>query len=173
MVNQWNYNGLGQVKYGALSSYQKSCEWLDEIGGEIEDWGCGCAFAKQFFTKSRYKGIDGSANPYADVCGVDLSDYKSSCDGILVRHVLDHNLNWSTILNNAIASFKRRMALIFFIDFGPETKVLSISNSPLYPGVPDIQFKKDDILKFIGGMVIKEEKIPDGALVDTIFYLQK
>lgn len=175
MINRWNYSGLGQVQYGDIPSYTHACKWLD-IGGILEDWGCGCAFAKQFVTHSTYRGIDGSTNSYADVCGVDLENYRSDCDCLLLRHVLDHNEGWKKILQNALASFRKRMVVVFFIEFGELTKVVSRSDSPLYLGVPDIQFRKQDILDLTGPLLKHEERIPTNAgngYVDTLFYLEK
>jgi len=173
MKNRWNYSGLGQVQYGIEESYRRACQWLDEAGGTMEDWGCGCAFAKRYVNRCLYRGIDGSQNDFADVCGVDLAEFHSQADCILLRHVLDHNENWRAILDNAIASFRKRMALVFFRDFGPETRVISRSQDPKYSGVPDLQFLKADVLQIISPYLVKEDRLDRGELVDTIFYLEK
>lgn len=174
MINRWDYSNMGQVQYGQLDSYVHACNWLDQTGYTVEDWGCGCAFAKRFFKHASYKGIDGSQNDYADVCKVDLSSHSSSPDGILMRHVLDHNENWEVILGNALNSFRKRMSLVFFIEFGPTTTVVSRSQDPKYKGVPDIQFRKSDVMKWLKPYFDSELRIPiHDWLVDTIFFLKK
>jgi len=176
MKNNWNYSGLGQVRYGDETTYRLACRWLDDVCKTVEDWGCGCAYAKRFFNLAKYKGIDGSQNEYADVVGVDLADYKSDCDGLLLRHVLDHNLQWEQILVNALKSFNIRMSLVFFRQFGQKTGVVSVSDSPLYPGVPDLEFCENDILPFIGSFIDHKDVIavdPASRLIDTIYYLKK
>lgn len=176
MKNKWNYEGQGQVRYGDETTYRLACNWLDNACQTVEDWGCGCAYAKRFFKSAQYKGIDGSENKFADQTGVDLADYKSDCDGILMRHVLDHNVRWEQILVNALKSFRIRMSLVFFRKFGSETKVISVSDSPLYSGVPDLQFSESDILPFIGPFVDHKDIITvseASGLVDTIYFLKK
>jgi hypothetical protein len=99
MKNMWNYKGLGRVKYGHPESYSRPCAWFDEVGGTLEDWGCGCAAAKEYVKVCRYVGIDGSNNEFADQFE-DLRFYKSACDCLLLRGVLDHNTEWEKILEN-------------------------------------------------------------------------
>lgn len=176
MKNKWNYSGQGQVRYGSEDTYRPACRWLDDACQTVEDWGCGCAYAKRFFKAAKYQGIDGSSNQFADRTGIDLAEYKSECDGILMRHVLDHNVNWEPILVNALKSFNIRMSLVFFRKFGPVTKVLSVSDSPLYPGVPDVQFCESDFLPFIGHFLDHKDVIvvdEAAGLVDTIYFLKK
>lgn len=176
MTGKWNYRGLGQVKYGHPESYERPMAWMDEIGGTIEDWGCGCAYARKYVQKSTYIGIDGSQNEYADKCGIDLCEYKSDCDCILLRGVLDHNEDWEKILTNAIASFKKRMVLMIFHDLGAETKVILRHADPKFPGVPDLQFSLPDLMKYILPFLVKTETIakckgyPNN---ETLFYLEK
>lgn len=78
--------------YGSELSYRLTAALLDEFD-LVEDWGCGCAFAKRFFRHARYLGIDGSLSKWNDVTE-DLLSRKSKPDGILLRHVLEHNDLW-------------------------------------------------------------------------------
>ena len=176
MKNKWNYSGLGRVLYGHQSTYKRPCAWLDEVGGTLEDWGCGCAGAKEHVKRCRYVGLDGSQNDYADRCDVDLREYTSEADCILLRHVIDHNEDWEKILRNAVASFKKRMVLIIFHDLGPVTRVLFRQGSQKFPGVVDMQFKREDLMKHIAPYLIREERVlkdNESPNNNTLFYLEK
>lgn len=165
MKGRWNYQGLGQVCYGVTASYPAAAQWLDQPGWTVEDWGCGCAFARRFFALAQYVGIDGSQNEFADVCGEDLIERKSSPDGILMRHVLEHNERWPELLDNALRSFQKRLVIVFFIPFGPETKVINRSTDPKYLGVPDIQFKREDIMDRLQGVFHHSETVDSDLMV--------
>ena len=176
MKGRWFYKGLGKVAYGHPESYSRAAAFFDEVGGTVEDWGCGCAVFRDYLKRCSYFGIEGSENPFADRCDVDLETYRSDVDCILLRHVLDHNENWLRILQNAIASFRKRMVIVFFHDFGPETRILFRHGSPKFPGVPDLQFKKEDFTLRCPGLIIREEWIPadhNSPNNETMFYLQK
>jgi len=96
--------------------------------------------------------VDGSQNNYADVCPVELSQRCSNTDGLLLRHVLEHNENWKVVLENAIRCCKRRLVIDLFIPFGPETKIIdrTTSSDTQYPDIPNIQFKRDDLIAELG-----------------------
>ena len=176
MINRWNYEDGREVQYGELESYRVACRWLDDVHGTVADLGCGTGFARRFLPNSLYMGVDGSQNDYASICGVDLRTYVGKFDCVLLRHVLDHNTEWRQILENAITTFQKRMALVFFRPFGPKTRVVSVSQCPLYSGVPDLEFCRADFIPIIGPWVRSEIEIGrrgNTALVDTIFLMEK
>lgn len=176
MKGKWNYDGLGKVHYGHHETYEQPAAWFDEIGGTLEDWGCGCAVMKEYVKKCKYVGIEGSKNEYADRCDVELADYISSPDCLFMRHVIDHNIEWRKILTNALNSFKRRMVLVIFHDPGPETKVLFRHSSPKFPGVPDLQFALHDLYSLIIPYLVKVrlvQKNSESPNNETAFYLEK
>lgn len=111
IIGSWNHNPAR--KYGTEESYRLAAEFLDTCD-TVEDWGCGKAEAKPYFKHAQYIGIDGTAG-YADQVS-DLRLRRSDVDGILIRHVLEHNLDWRTILENALDSFRRRLVLCFFLE---------------------------------------------------------
>lgn len=169
MKNRWNYAGLGQVQYGIEDSYRLAAEWLDIPGWTVEDWGCGCAHARRYFTQAKYIGIDGSQNDYADVCGEDLRFRDSKPDGILLRHVLEHNEDWRTLLANAIRCAQKRLTIVLFIPFGPETKIINRNQDPKYLGVPDIQFQRKDIMDALGPVFSHADNVG----TDTLLFCEK
>lgn len=169
MLNRWNYQGLGRVSYGHPESYTKAAQWFDEVGGTLEDWGCGCAAMRDYVKKCHYLGLEGSKNDFADRCDVDLRHWKSRPDCVLLRDVLDHNVEWRLVLANALDSFQKRMVIVIFRPMGDETKIVWVNTDAKYPGVPDFQFNHEDIMAMIQPYFVKEENV----LGETMFYLEK
>lgn len=151
IIGKWTYGASPSFAYGGEASYVKAMEFLD---GPyiIEDWGCGTAWARKYVKRGRYIGLDGSWSMHCDQI-VDLREYKSSADAILLRHVLDHNWEWRKILENALASFQKKLCLILFTPFGPETKQIATT----WETVPDISFKKEEILEYLKPFQFTEE----------------
>lgn len=157
-----------QFPYGKEETYRRAIEFLD-TGGTIEDWGCGTAYAKQFVQRSTYVGIDGSNSGFQDFIA-DLRIFTSNPECILMRHILEHNYDWAFILENALQSFQKRMALVMFMGFSPDvTRVAHKETSDLVKEMPFIVFKKEDLLQYIGPFLVKEEDVAN----EHIFYLEK
>ena len=155
--------------YGT-ETYEKPISWLLETCDSIEDWGCGYAYARRF-AEGRYYGVDGSpeASLYADeIC--DLTARKSDVDGIFMRHILEHNYAWRDVLENAVASFRKRFVLIMFTPFGKHTAPMA--NHALI----DMSFRKEDITDYFKDFTIVRE---EHLMTDTqykqehIFYVSK
>jgi hypothetical protein len=169
----WSYDGKNQFPYGDDLSYSKAAKFLDD--GPVEDWGCGTAYAKRFF-KSPYIGVDG-ASGFADrVCN--LVSYRPTAwgtapHGILMRHVIEHNVDWKTILENALVSCKK-LALIIFTPFSPQT--YQMAWNPGYE-VPDISFRREDLIDVIerNGFAWRSESFESQTQyhAETIFYCQR
>lgn len=145
MLGKWDnwykfVTKITPIKYGDSVTYKLAEEYLK--GMDIEDWGAGTGAFKKFH-QGGYIAIDGTQNPFADVI-VDLRKFQSKTDGIMMRHVLEHNYNWTDVLDNALHSFSKRMCLVLFTPFGEKTKVIA-DNNKYGVDVPDISFKKDDI----------------------------
>lgn len=155
IAGRWNYiNHKTPFQFGDIESYKISSEWLNDCD-VVEDWGCGCAFAKQFFTTC-YIGIDGSITPWCDKVA-NLMTYKSKPSGLLIRHVLEHNYEWRVILKSAVASFQKRMALVMFIPPSDEDTIITpkICVDPIAGfTVPDISCCKKDIISIISTFLV-------------------
>jgi len=152
MLGKWdkwykNVKSMGSFRYGNTVTYQLAEDFLS--GMNVEDWGCGTGGFKRLH-KGGYTGIDGSKTPFADKI-VDLRNYKSSVDGIIMRHVLEHNYDWEKVLKNAIASFKKRLCIVIFTPFSHKTKVIA-QNKKYGVDVPDISFDKRDLEKYFGDL---------------------
>ena len=171
-VGAWKYDSLPRFNYGDDLTYEKGIAFLDGHG-TIEDWGCGFAHAKSFVRKSQYIGVDGSS-PYADRI-VNLAQYMSDVDCIFMRHVLEHNQEWRSILANAVRSFRRRFVLILFTPFSPVTRVITCATHVTATPVPDISFSREELLGYFNGLNVKEESLRSNTQYDTehIFYVER
>ena len=153
-LGKWNkwYVGLkvgeGPTKYGDLASYRLAGAFLAGCR-EIEDWGCGRGGFRAH-CPGRYIGVDGSQTPYADKIA-ELTDYRSSVDGILLRHVLEHNYNWPKVLDNAVKSFRKRLCIVLFTPFADTTRELR-HNLKSGVDVPDLSLSSDEIEAHFGGL---------------------
>lgn len=147
-------------EYGAPGIYQRAAEWM--VGcAEVEDWGCGGGALRGYLHDSTtYIGIDGSASPWATL-GADLRRYRSRVEGIVMRGVLEHNDEWEPILDNAVASFTRRLAVGIFTPTAPKTVVLR--TEPDYENVPVIAFRQDQLLARLTDCDFHVEVIVDQA----------
>src|SRR5437868_13881510 len=135
--------------YGDSITYLMASAFLSDLP-QVEDWGCGAGGFRRFCVSDHYIGVDGSRTPFADHIA-DLREYRSSTPGILLRHVLEHDLQWSAILENAVASFQRKLCVVLFTPFSKETRIIA-DNRPLGVDVPDISFARDDIEKHFTGL---------------------
>jgi SAM-dependent methyltransferase len=163
----WDYSKVETpYPYGETTTYKLGLAFLDGYG-DIEDWGCGLAFAKSLVKKSNYKGIDGSWSKFADAT-VDLETYTSSVDCIFIRHVLEHNHNWKKILENAVKSFKKRMVIILFTP---------LSEGPTHTinGNPDYSFYLPDITDHLKDFKYNIEKIESKTqyAIEHIIYVER
>lgn len=168
----WKYQTFDRFAYGDDTTYEKGMAFLDGHG-TIEDWGCGFAHARSFVAHSPYVGVDGSSQ-YADRLA-DLREYRSSVECIFIRHVLEHNAEWRRILDNAVASFTRRMALVLFTPTSDTTRVIATSVGMTSVVVPDIAFRLSDLTDRFGGVDYTVETVSTDTQygVEHIFYLQR
>lgn len=179
MLGKWDnwYKGLtkkdlGAFLYGDTETYKLAAEFLSDMK-VVEDWGCGVGGFKRFY-KGKYTGVDGSKTPFTNKV-VDLREYKSKVDGIMMRHVLEHNYDWEKVLDNAIGSFRKKMCLILFTPFAGSTQEIA-HNLAHGVDVPDIAFSQKDIEKHLTGCdwkMIGNIKTDTGYGVEHIFYITK
>ena len=172
MVDAWNYGQFERFHYGDDTTYIRGMAFLNGHG-TIEDWGCGFAHARKFVRESVYVGVDGSS-PHADRLAP-LDAYASRTDCIFMRHVLEHNHAWRTILQNALESFTDRMVLIVFTPFAETTRVIATTTGMTSVPVPDISFKRTDLTDLFTDVRFHEEELRTDTQYGTehIFYLEK
>jgi SAM-dependent methyltransferase len=168
IVGRWQYGNAAPFPYGDDVTYRKGMGFLDGHG-TIEDWGAGTAYARRFVTRSPYRALDGSPSLAVDRV-VDLRTYRSDADCIFMRHVLEHNPEWRRILENALASFRRRMVLVVFTPFADETHEIAS-----WRGIPDLALRKQDLVACFDGLVWREETFETNTeyLREHVFYLER
>ncbi len=159
--------------YGTEDTYKKAAGWLD--GLSVEDWGCGYCFARKFLPNSRYRGVD-AGSPLADV-NVDLASYSSVSQGILLRHVLEHNESWMDILRNAMKSFTERLCLVLFIPANETGSDIHHADEShvIAKNLSLSRIKLESIL-VTQGAKFRSETIPSSGtpyLQETIYYVWK
>lgn len=152
-VGKWPEYANGEPRiYGRERSYVEAAAFLDLPGTTVEDWGCGWGHARRFFTRATYVGVDGSESKYCDVVD-DLRTRVSTPDGILLRHVLEHNLMWQWVLQSAVRSNPKRLCIVFFLPFGTAPQVV---RDP-HPGVVLINLVERDVESILSGWFIRKE----------------
>lgn len=170
-VGKWDrwYEGVTldtPQTYGDETTYRMGAEWL-RGSNIVYDWGCGkggFVFVASGMMKDwplldtfPVLGIDGSKTPFAEITA-DLTEFKVNLDvfsedfkaSVFMRHVLEHDWKWEQILRNAAASFNYRMFLVLFTPLQEETTEIAWNEDP---GVPDIGFNPQDVLRVIGETV--------------------
>jgi len=168
----WNYDHLKTPRaYGPKVTYHNALRWL-QVCPAIEDWGCGPGYFGTILPGTvRYFGLDGAVSQWGSKVPIDLATYKSNIPGIMMRHVLEHNMSWRTILANALESFTQRMCLILFV--------------PPIDGIEAVNYSKDDtpilalpslaIDSMVAPYLVTSHRIktksPYGY--ETIYYLEK
>ncbi|OGK52594.1 hypothetical protein A2966_03575 [Candidatus Roizmanbacteria bacterium RIFCSPLOWO2_01_FULL_41_22] len=177
MLGKWDswHKGVKSnysFRYGNTVTYQLAADFLADVN-EVEDWGCGTGGFKRLY-KGKYIGIDGSVHPSVDKL-VDLRRYRSSVEGIMMRHVLEHNYDWEKVLAGAVSSFIRKFCLVLFTPFTDTTQEIT-HNKKYGVDAPDIAFNRNDIERFFEGLKWRlQDNIKTNAYygVEHIYYVEK
>lgn len=169
MKDLWKPPPGPPVPFGEDTTYRKAMDFLCGCD-KVEDWGCGSGYAKKYMKEGVYVGVDGSVSPACQV-HTELAEYRSHTDGILLRHILEHNPDWRIVLGNAVASFTRKLVLIVCTPFSEETKRIATN----WEDIPDLSFRREDILEFFVGLEVREETLKTATQygVEHIFYVSK
>ena len=169
---KWYKNRSRPTFYGDQTTYKIAADFFHNVE-EVEDWGCGGGGFRLFCPKYvRYRGIDSTSNPYVDLVA-DLCEYRSSVEGILLRHVLEHNADWQSLLRNAVASFSRKLCIVLFTPFSSTTKNLYTHE---LLNVPNISFRKEDLTGFFVDLdweLIENIQTRSEFNSEHVFYIQK
>lgn len=161
MTWPWDYSATEPFPYDDERAYREGMPLLADCE-TVEDWGCGTAWAKRY-REGAYVGVD-MAPGYADVVA-DLRTYRSDVDGIFMRSVLEHNHDWRAILDNALASARKRLVLVLFTPMQPAT--VNIIDTP--NGIPNIGFAAEDIESAFGDREFRHED----WYTDTVFGFER
>lgn len=178
-TNKWNsyYEKLpdnpSAFLYGETVTYKKAADFLITCK-VVEDWGCGGGGFLRFRTDAI--GVDGSDTKFATKKFIDLKTYTTECDGIHLRHVLEHNYSWKDILRNALSSAKEKVVITFFIPVQDIPETVEVTYNPI--GVPDLKISKKefyDVLKEFKPTEIVKESFVTGTQYNNeeIYYITK
>ena len=133
-------------RYSDTPTYKMAADFLSDCV-TVEDWAVGGGG----FLNHRPDaiGVDGSNTPFAQKTYIDLCNYISSCEGVNMRHVLEHNINWKDILHNAFKSATKKICITLFIEMTPgETK--EISHNLIHGvDVPDLSLSESEFMSII------------------------
>lgn len=167
-VGKWNFWGWNPVRFFPNNkSMDLGSKFLDDCQ-TVEDWGTGDGLFK--FYREDAIGVDGSNTPGADKKFIDLVNYTSDCDGIFIKHVLEHNFEWKKILNNALQSARKKVCIVMFIPFSNgETK----ENNPDPIGVPNLSISEKEFFELLKDYAFREEDITSNKNYEKIIYITK
>ena len=104
--------------------------------------------------------------------------YTSEVDGIHLRHVVEHNPGWQSLLSNALASLRKRMVLTLFTPFAGETGVLASYPNFNETGetMIDIAFSRDDLVRRFGSLnwfAIENIRTETQYRVEHMFFVER
>lgn len=163
--------------YGDTETYKLGADFLTDCA-VVEDWGVGAGGFKRY--RKDAIGVDGSMTPHADEIA-DLTEYQSICDGIFMRHVLEHNREWKSILSNALQSAEEKLVIVLFTPLSDngtsEIEGSAKKNGRHGVNVPDLSISRGEFMELIMEYAKKatESTIPTATKYgsETIIYIEK
>lgn len=170
------------MPYGDDITYKLGAEFLADCP-QVEDWGCGRGWARQFFRQDQYRGIDMGVdgqpadNPFADTV-TNLSMFYTVTDGIFMRHVLEHNYDWERILTNARESAMQKIFIAVFTPMSEGDTVELWNHGTRVPGliVPTLSLSRTKLMGSFKGCKKVESTTVNTAThfgYETIFYITR
>jgi hypothetical protein len=165
----------GAFVYSDTITYELGSDFLSDCR-VVEDWGTGAGGFKRF--RPDAIGVDGSNTPHAEKKYIDLVRYTSSCDGIFMRHVLEHNYEWPSVLRNALQSASQKICIVLFTPM-VDTESKEIAHNKMHGvDVPDISLGRNELAGIFGEFDLKEVKMGQiesatGYGLEYIFYIKK
>ena len=180
-TNKWNdwYKNLpttpSEFYYGNTITYRKAADFLKSCQ-VVEDWGVGAGGFLRY--RPDAIGIDGSTTSFAQKQNVNLRFYTSVCDGINMRHVLEHNYCWEDILKNAMESARKKLAITVFTPFSNGDTIEIAHNLKHGVDVPDLSLDREKFIEILYSVKTKKvshERIATatGYNFEEIFLVEK
>lgn len=152
--------------YATEDTYRLAAEWLKDCA-TVADWGGSTGFFGSCLPPSvKYTVVDGTVQ-LTDQVLADLRTYREPSDGILLRHVLEINAEWRTILRNALSAFCERMVVITHTrSDGPTAYVRNKSGWPIH------NLSEHDLVGEMGPALVYLER-HQTSHPETVYYLEK
>lgn len=152
--------------YATAETYLIAAEWLRNCA-TVADWGGGTGYFQTVLPPTvRYLLVDGTIQTPDQVLA-DLTSYQERSDGILIRHVLDLNAEWRTILRNAMRAFRERMVVITYTPSAGETTYIRHKS-----GWPIHHFRPSDLVDEMSPHLVSSELIQTSH-PERVFLLEK
>lgn len=141
--------------YGPQITYLLALDFLSTCKS-VQDWGCGAnwfkTLAKSLNTYPHMKitGVDGSGKQCDRIEDLTKFNPDPKPEGILLRHVLEHNYDWEKILRNALSSATKKIAIVLFTPFS-ETIQKAEPDYIFENGdtCPNLSFPKESLLGIV------------------------
>jgi len=163
----WGPN-LQHPSYGTATTYTLAAGWLS--GCEtVADWGGSTGAFRAYLPPTvNYAVIDGTPQGYPTTWVADIvAPCQLQSDGVLIRHVLDHNRQWDQILRNMKQTCLWRAVVITFTPDAETTHVVRTKS-----GWPVINFCPDD-LRLVMGAWLKSDMAVQTKHPERIYYLER
>ena len=168
-----------QRPFGDEVTYHRAAQFLADCE-QIEDWGCGFGWFSKIMAghnDAHVQKLDGTKTEFSDR-QVNLCNYRSQSEGILLRHVLEHNHDWRQVLENALHSFQRKLVIVIYTPFTDETHNRNDHEFEDGTTVPVISFRLDDLQDCFAKypeISVSEERLQTRTEFrdERLFYLEK
>lgn len=158
--------GLVHERYGTDDTYRMAAGWLEGCY-EVADWGGGSGYFRKFLPASvRYTVIDGTKHNEQTMVA-DLAAYTEPADGILLRHVLEHNDQWRTVLANALHACRYRLVVVTFT---PDTDVTH--RMKMKSGWPVWAFATAELRTELGVFLVHDQPVQTSH-PEHVYYVER
>lgn len=140
-------------KYGETLTYEMAADFLKDCH-TVEDWGVGGGGFLKF--RPNAIGVDGSDTPFAEKKYIDLVEYTSNIEGVHIRHVLEHNYEWKSILKNALKSATKKVAITLFIPLNNRNNTIELAYNLFGTNVPNLSISEKEFMDVVNEFNYKD-----------------
>jgi len=156
---------VDKKRYGDVDSYRLAAAWL-RFCRSVEDWGGGGGIFRTYIPEVKhYRNVDGTAQLGVDVVA-DLTRYRSSAEGIILRHVVDNTPEPWLVLGSAIASFTKRLVVVTYTPHVPESKIVEYQH-----GWPVWHLNHDELVEALGPSFVRSQTTAAGS--ERLYYCER
>lgn len=157
---------LQHAQYATEETYRLAAAWLQSCR-TVSDWGGGTGRFRDFLLPAQaYTCVDGTPQHDAMVLA-DLTTFRGRSHGILLRHVLEINHAWRTILANALEGCLERLVVVTHTPDALQTHV-----SKMKSGWPIWHFNPEDLRAAMGEALMSDEAVQT-THPERIYYLER
>ena len=141
--------------------------WIIRIIQRRADWGGSTGyFGTLVPSECAYHVVDGTMQVTEQTLA-DLRTYRQPADGVLLRHVLELNDDWRAILDNALASFDRRMVVVLHTPHASPAMSVKVKS-----GWPIWHLDYEELRDLMGVHLVRDESVQT-THPEHVFYLER